>query len=168
MSDESRQFNASEVFAYVDTYRSGIHKSAEILREDKEKLEKRYWEQQNPDPRMLAELRALEHALLYVEKGEEPGVVVLAGGGADGGTSAAELKECQEQLEHYAGERVRYEQKIKQLKNQGEELHTEAVRYRQQWQILQRRLAQSNSTFVVVVMTMFMVILVQLYLLWSR
>jgi hypothetical protein len=170
MSSNGRYFDAREAFAYVDTYRSGILKTAEILHEEKEKLDKRYWETKSADPVLVAELRAVEHAIRHVIKGEEPGLVTLGDAppveGESGGS--AELRECQEVVSQLSGQRNLLDQKVKQLRNQGQELQAEVIRARQQSQILQRRLVQSNSTFVVVVATMFLVIVVQLYLFWSR
>lgn len=166
---ETTQFQAKDAFTYVDTYRSGIHKTADILREEKEKLDKRLWEQEKVDPQLLAELRGVEHAINYVVRGEEPELVSL--GEASGGesvVSAVELSECRDTVNRLSNERNRLDQKVKQLKNQGQEIQTEVIRARQQNQALQRRLTQSNSTFVVVVGTMFLVILTQLFLLWSR
>lgn len=172
MSDKGRHFSAQEAFAYVDTYRSGILKTAEILREEKERLDRRYWESPNPDPLMVVELRALEHAINRVEKGEEPGLVNLGDvspqSTATGGDIRAELSECQENLAQLTSQRSQLEEKLKQARNQGQEMQAEVIRARQQSQILMRRLSQSNSTFVVVVATMFLVILVQLYLLWKH
>jgi hypothetical protein len=169
MSSETKQFYASEAFSYVDAYRSGTHKTAEILREEKEKLDKKYWENDSAPAELVAELRGIEHALNYVVKGEEPGLVRLGDGApGEGGSSAAELNECRETLQLLSNERNRLEQKLKQSKNQGQELQAEMIRARQQSQALRRRLVQNNSTFVVVVATMFLVILVQLYLIWNR
>lgn len=171
MSDKGRQFEAREVFAYVDAYRSGIGKTAEILREEKEKLEKRYWESNYADRQLVAQLRGVEHALNYVEKGEEPGVVVLGdapSGETQEGESGGALAECQEVVQSLSSQRNLLDQKVKQLKNQGQELQAEVIHARQRSLILQRRLVQSNSTFVVVVATMFAVIMVQLYLLWKH
>jgi len=170
MSDNGRKFEAREAFSYVDTYRSGIQKTAEILNEEKEKLEQRYWDTPDADRALVAQLRATEDALNYVVKGEEPGVVVLSdapSGEGDGG-DGAELAECRESLQSINHQRNLLDQKVKQLKNQGQELQGEVIRARQAAVILQRRLSQSNSTFVVVVATMFVVILVQLYLLWKH
>lgn len=169
MSDTGRQFEAREAIAYVDAYRSGIQKTAEILADDKEKLEKLYWESNHADRELVAKLRGVEHALNYVVKGEAPGIVVLGDAPAtEGGESGAELAECRETLQSIHHQRNLLDQKVKQLKNQGQELQAEVVRSRQQSLFLQRRLVQSNSTFVVVVATMFAVILVQLYLLWKQ
>lgn len=169
MSNETKQFHASEAFSYVDAYRSGTHKTADILREEKGKLDKRYWEDDSVPPELVAELRGIEHALNYVIRGEEPGLVTLADAKpGEGAASAAELSECRETVQYLSNERNRLDNKLKQFKSQGQELQAEVVRARQQSQALRRRLGQSNSTFVVVVATMFLVILVQLFLLWSR
>lgn len=171
MSDKGRQFEAREAFAYVDAYRSGIAKTAEILSEEKEKLEKQYWQSNTADRQLVAQLRGVEHAYNYVAKGEEPGIVILgdapnseAATGEDGGA----LAECHEVVQSLQSQRNLLDQKVKQLKNQGQDLQAEVVQARQVGIILQRRLSQSNSTFVVVVVTMFLVILVQLYLLWQH
>lgn len=173
MSNESSQFQAQDAFIYVDTYRKSILKSAAILSDQLERLEKRYWEESQSDPKLVAELRGLQDALKYVTKGEEPGLVVLSDISVESTPQVAtvnptELVECRASVESLMAQREQLEQKIRQLRNQDSELQTYAVQAHQQIQAFRRRLVQSNSTFVVVVTAMFIVISVQLYLLWSR
>ena len=173
MSNESSQFQAQDVFIYVDTYRKSILKSAAILSEHIERLEKQYWNETQSDPKMVAELRAMQDALRYVAKGEEPGLVTLGDVNVErqsgtGSASTEELKECRATVESLSAQREQLEQRLRQIRNQDSELQGYVVHARQQVLTCRRRLVQSNSTFVVVVTAMFIVILVQLYLLWSR
>ncbi len=173
MSNESSQFQAQDVFIYVDTYRKSILKSATILSEHIDRLEKQYWSENQSDPKMVAELRAMQDALRYVAKGEEPGLVTLGDVNVErqpgaGSVSAEELNECRATVESLSVQREQLEQRLRQIRNQDSELQGYVVHARQQVLTCRRRLVQSNSTFVVVVTAMFIVILVQLYLLWSH
>ncbi len=173
MNNESSQFQAQDAFIYVDTYRKSILKSAAILSESLERLEKQYWDENESDPKLVAELRGLQDALKYVTKGEEPGLVVLSDIQADRSpqntsASTTELNDCRASVESLMAQREQLEDRVRQLRNQDSELQGYVVHARQQLQVYRRRLVQSNSTFVVVVTAMFIVIVVQLYLLWSR
>ncbi len=173
MSNESSQFQAEDAFIYVDTYRKSILKSAAILSESLERLEKQYWDENESDPKLVAELRGLQDALKYVTKGEEPGLVILSDIKTDSkpqntSASATELSDCRASVESLMAQREQLEERVRQLRNQDSELQGYVVHARQQLQVYRRRLVQSNSTFVVVVTAMFIVIVVQLYLLWSR
>lgn len=170
MSNESSQFQAQDAFTYVDTYRKSILKSAAILTEQIERLEKQYWDESQSDPKLVAELRAMQDALKYVAKGEEPGLVTLGDVNVERqpNPSNEELNDCRASVESLSAQREQLEERLRQLRNQDSELSGYVVHARQQLQVYRRRLAQSNSTFVVVVTAMFLVIVVQLYLLWSR
>lgn len=173
MSNESSQFQAQDAFIYVDTYRRNILKSAAILSDHLERLEKQYWDENQSDPKLVAELRGLQDALRYITKGEEPGLVILSDINSENTPQATaanpdELIECRASVESLMAQREQLEQRIRALRNQDSELQAYAVQAHQQIQVFRRRLVQSNSTFVVVVTAMFIVISVQLYLLWSR
>jgi predicted RNase H-like nuclease (RuvC/YqgF family) len=173
MSNEISQFQAQHAFTYVDTYRKSILKSAAILTDSIGRLEKQYWDESQSDPQMVAELRGMQDALKYVAKGEEPGLVTLGDINVerqpgDNSATANELSDCRASVESLMSQREQLEQRVRQIKNQDSELQAYVVQARQQAQLFRRRLLQSNSTFVVVVTAMFIVILVQLYMLWSR
>jgi hypothetical protein len=168
MSNESSQFQAQDAFIYVDTYRKSILKSASILADSIERLDKQYWEESQSDPKLVAELRAMQDALRYVAKGEEPGLVTLGDVNVErqSNPSNEELSDCRATVSSLTDQREQLEQRIRLLRNQDSELSGYVVHARQQLQVYRRRLVQSNSTFVVVVTAMFIVIVVQLYLLW--
>ncbi len=170
MSNESSQFQAQDAFTYVDTYRKSILKSAPILTDNIERLEKQYWDENESDPKLVAELRAMRDALKYVAKGEEPGLVTLGDVNVEREShpSNEELNDCRATVSSLTAQREQLEQRLRDLRNQDSELSGYVVHARQQLQVYRRRLVQSNSTFVVVVTAMFLVIVVQLYLLWSR
>lgn len=170
MSNESSQFQAQDAFTYVDTYRKSILKSASILTDSIDRLEKQYWDENQSDPKLVAELRAMQDALKYVTKGEEPGLVTLGDVNVErqATPSNEELDDCRASVSSLLDQREQLEQRIRQLRNQDSELQGYVVHARQQLLVYRRRLVQSNSTFVVVVTAMFLVIVVQLYLLWSR
>jgi predicted RNase H-like nuclease (RuvC/YqgF family) len=173
MSNESSQFQAQDAFIYVDAYRRSILKSATILSDQLERLEKQYWGENQSDPKLVAELRGLQDALKYVTKGEEPGLVILGDINVEQPSrpvtaTAAELTECRTSVESLLSQRDQLEQRIRQLRNQDSELQTYVVQARQQVLATRRRMIQSNSSFVVVIAAMFIVIMVQLYLLWSH
>jgi hypothetical protein len=169
MSNESSQFQAQDAFTYVDTYRKSILKSAAILTEQIERLEKQYWDESQSNPKLVAELRATQDALKYVTKGEEPGLVTLGDINVERqqDPSNEALTDCRASVDSLMAQRDQLEQRIHQLRNQDSELSGYVVHARQQLQVYRRRLVQSNSTFVVVVTAMFLVIVVQLYLLWA-
>lgn len=170
MGDEVKQFLASDAFAYVDTYRHSILKSAGVLNSDKERLQNKFWESSSIDSRFYAELRAVEHALDYVLRGTEPGLVIL-GEPAKGeveGAPQAELDECKQALQEVSMDKGKLDKAYRQLTGQAQQLQAQVVQQRQESNALRRRLAQNNSTFVVIAMTMFAVILTLLWVLWGR
>ena len=172
MVDEVKRFLAGDAFAYVDTYRDGILKTAGALNDEKERMQNKFWESSSIDSRFYAELRAVEHALDYVLKGEEPGMVVLGEAseaeGEGGGSSPAELQQCRQTLEALSEEKARTDKAYRQLTGQAQQLQAQLVQTRQETNILRRRLTQNNSTFVVIVATLFAVILTLLWVLWGH
>jgi hypothetical protein len=170
MSERIGQFDARDAAHYLESYRSAIRKQAAILREELEVKQKRLWDDKEKTPFFYAELRALEDALRHVTKGEEPGWVVLGDSAPqpETGCDPAELAECQKKAASYAEERFKLESQYKELVLKSQELQAMVIRQRQDLAAVYRRLEQNNSTFMVVLATMFMVILVQLYLLWAR
>jgi t-SNARE complex subunit (syntaxin) len=166
MSDSVKQFPAADAFVYVDTYRDGILKSATILNEQKELLDKRFWDSSSVDSRFYAELRAVEHALNYVLRGEEPGMVVLGDPAQLEEISRQDYEECKQSLQQFSLERTKLDNALRQSQSQAQELQAHLVQERQQGAALKRRLAQNNSTFMVIIVTMFTVILTLLWVLW--
>lgn len=171
MSEEPiGQFDAKDAFTYVDLYRNSIRKRAAILKEELEVKQKHLWEEKALPKHFYAELRALEDALQHVTKGGEPGWVVLGdpAEAVEQDCDPAELEACLQQHAQLNEERLALEKKLKQALAKHEEFQATLVSQRQEMTTLQRKLEQNNSTFMVVVATMFLVILVQLFLLWPK
>jgi hypothetical protein len=170
MADEIKRFLASDAFTYVDTYRDSILKSAVELNGAKERLQNRFWESSSVDSRFYAELRAVEHALDYVLKGSEPGMVVLGDESKQAGTEApkGEVERCQQALQALSEEKDRVDRAFRTLTSQASELQAQLVQQHQVTNALKRRLVQNSSTFVVIAATMFAVILTLLWVLWGR
>lgn len=170
MGEEIKQFLASDAFTYVDAYRSSILKSASVLNGEKDRLQNKFWESSSVESRFYAELRAVEHALDYVLQGNEPGMVVLGEPGKEGagGMSQAEFDECRQALQEVTQEKGKLDKAHRQLVGQAHELQAQLVQQRQEANALRRRLTQNSSTFVVIAMTMFAVILTLLWVLWGR
>ncbi len=172
MTGVIKEFLASEAFAYVDTYRNSILKSASALNSEKERLNNKFWESSTVDLRYYAELRAVEHALDYVLKGTDPGTVILGEPAAEaegeGAPAAEELEECRQTLQELGQEKGKLDKSYRQLVGQAQQLQAQLVQQRQEANALKRRLTQNNSTFVVIAMTMFTVILTLLWVLSGR
>ena len=170
MGEEVKQFLASDAFTYVDTYRNSILRSASTLSGEKDRLQNKFWESSSVDSRFYAELRAVEHALNYVLQGAEPGMVILGEPSKDGaeGMPQAELDECKQALQEVSQDKSKLDKAYRQLAGQAQQLQAQLVQQRQEANALRRRLAQNNSTFVVIAMTMFAVILTLLWVLWGR
>lgn len=172
MSEHTGQFHAKDAFIYTDTYRSGIRKQAAILKEELEMKQKRLWEQKEVPAHFYAELRALEDALRHSLKGADPDWVILGDPAAqqeDPGQKCdpEELESCQKSFTAAVEERIKIEQQLKQSAEYVQELKNVIVEQRQGLVFLERKLEQNSSTFMVILATMFLVIIVQLYLIWK-
>lgn len=168
MSEKTGQFHAKDAFTYVDAYRGAIRKRAGILKDELEVKQKRLWDDEVKTTHFYAELRAMEDAYRHVLKGEEPDWVLLGDSEDVDETQCdpEELAAYQRKVGQLTDERLQLEAKYKQLQEHIQELQAGMIRQRQEIGALVRRLQQNNSTFMVVVATMFLVILVQLYLIW--
>lgn len=170
MAGKVEQFAARDAFTYTDTYRKAIKQNAATIATEKERLKERHRRGGGIDSAYYAELRALEHAMNQVVKGEEPRQVVLAE--LDGSSLAPqEDKEAQltarlaEQQRGLAKEREEKERLKADLKRVGEayqRLQAEATELRSLSARLRRKVVQTSSTFGVVGFAMFVVIVVLL------
>jgi chromosome segregation ATPase len=170
MAGRPGQFSAKDAFLYTDTYRKAVKMNASTIAHEKERLKERYRHTGGSDSSYYAELRGLEHAMNYVVKNEEPKLVIL--GEADGSKKEPEVdKEAQltarlaEMQRKVSAEKESKEKLKKDLKSVGEaykRLQAEAIELRQTAMRLQRRMAQSTSTFGVVVFALTVVIVVLL------
>ena len=118
-----------------------------------------------------AELRALEHAMNYVVKREEPKQVVL--GDLDDlpkeesseeveAKFTARLAEAQRQLNREKDDKERLKQDLRKVGDAYQKVQAQAVELSQTAMRLQRRLSQSTSTFGVLIFAMGIVIVVLL------
>lgn len=169
MSEQTGQFHAKDAFVYVDYYRSSIRKQVALIRDELEVKQKRLWENKELPKHFYAELRALEDALKHATKGDEPGWVIMGDPASittESGCDPQELETCQKNYATAVEDRLKVEQQVKQASEYIQELKAAIIQQRQEMVILQRRLEQNSSTFMVVLATMFLVIVVQLYMLW--
>lgn len=151
------KFYAADAFVYVDTYRRHILYPAARLQTDLNRVRERLLDPKSElsPSRLYAELRGVEHALAFVLRREEPGLVVLGESEADvaalagsinGGKSAKELanelRACEEQNQTL-------EISLKQAKQREQELSAELLSREQNIERLKRRLETSESTITV-------------------
>ena len=153
-------FRATDAFLYVDTYRREILHPVARVQADLKRVEERPNGAALSPSRYFAELRALQHALQFVLKREEPGMVVLGEGGEDstavdaktGAVKSArqlatDLQRCEEH-----GETL--EVALKQVKARERELQGEIASRQQQIERMNLRLANSQSTITVLGVTL--------------
>lgn len=151
------KFRAADAFVYVDTYRRHILYPAARVQTDLNRARDQLIDpKSNLSPsRLYAELRALEHALAFVTRREEPGLVVLGeseedtealAANATGGKSAKQLahdlRVCEEHSETL-------ELSLKQARQREHELNAELQAREQHIARLQLRLETSQSTVTV-------------------
>ncbi|MFA5529111.1 MAG: hypothetical protein WDA11_00445 [Thiohalomonadaceae bacterium] len=151
------KFRAADAFVYVDTYRRHILYPAARVQTDLNRARDQLIDpKSNLSPtRLYAELRALEHALAFVTRREEPGLVVLGeseedtaslAANATGGKSAKQLahdlRVCEEHSESL-------ELSLKQYKQREQELSTELQAREQYIARLKLRLETSQNTVTV-------------------
>jgi len=176
MARKAGQFSAKDAFIYTDSYRKAIKLSAATIATDKERLKERFRRGGGLDPSYYAELRALEHALNYVVKGEEPGDVVL--GELDGTDKqqdddpvaklTARIGELQKVEIREKEEKERLRKDLKTVGEAYQRLQQEATELRNLTTRLRRKVSQTSSTFGVVGFAMFVVIVVLMVVMAKR
>lgn len=163
------QFSAKDAFIYTDTYRRAIGQTAASITTEKERLKERLRRGEGGDSCFYAELRALEHAMSFVVKREEPRYVLL--GEVDGGAEPLEARESRlnDRINELQGmlnqEKAEKEKLKKDLSSVGEaygKLQVETGDLRNLVARLQRKVVQTSSTFGVVGFALFVVIVVLL------
>jgi hypothetical protein len=172
MAARVEQFSARDAFIYTDAYRKAIKQNAATIATEKERLKERVRRGGGRDSGYYAELRALEHAMNYVVRSEEPKRVVL--GEVDSSSEpesteeerqaqlTAELAETQRLL---ARERADKEKLKGDLRSVGEAyatLQARAVELSQLTVRLTRKVERTTSTFGVIIFAMSVVIAVLL------
>lgn len=170
MAGEIEQFSAKDAFIYTDTYRKAVKMGASSIATEKERLKDRAHRAGSINSHYYAELRALEHAMNHVVKGEEPKKVLL--GEADGGNVetaeerevklTARLSSVQNILSKEKEEKEKLKKDLKVVGDAYATLQVRATELNQLVARLQRKVRQTSSTFGVVGFSMFVVIVVLL------
>lgn len=166
------RFRASDAFTYVDTYRREILANADRIQDDLKRIQEEVWSASEAPSRVYAQLRAVEHALEFVVRREEPGLVVLGEtSGADEDESdsdsgeSAEVTELKQALDKREAEVVTLQASLKHTKEKAADLEAEVVARDQQNRRLQHRLDSSQSTITVLSGTAVLLTLGLFYLL---
>lgn len=162
------QFSARDAFLYTDTYRKAVKMNAATIATEKERLKERYRSGGGIDSNYYAELRALEHAMNHVVKGEEPRQVLLGeldGSGKDSEKDpaaklTARLADVQKVLSKEKEDKESLKKDLKKVGDAYQKLQAEAGELRKITVRLRRKLSQTSSTFGVVGFAMFVVIVV--------
>jgi len=147
MSAEIYKFMAADAISYVDTYRRLIMNTPGDISISRDSLDERMQEMNVVPPRLYAELRAHEHALDFVLKQQEPGMVAL--GELPAPPSEEEQAERRDKLERLENEQRACKQKLKQLTQQRQEMEAELVERRQEVEGLKRKISQTYDTVAV-------------------
>jgi predicted nucleic acid-binding Zn-ribbon protein len=166
------RFRATDAFVYVDTYRREILQPVPRIQSDLARVRERAESTDaNLSPtRYFAELRALEHALNFVVKREEPNVVVLGHGDEEanlaeakaGGAITKSAKQLAQELSRCEEHGETLEIALKQAKGREHELQAQIVSRDQQITRINYRLANSQSTVTVLTATLALVVVVLL------
>jgi len=165
------KFRAADAFAYVDTYRRHILYPAARVQVDVSQARERLLSPQGTlsPTRLYAELRAIEHALAFITKREDPGLVVLGESAEDlaptgNGTGktakqlAQELRVCEEH-----GETL--ETSLKQYKQREQEMGAELQAREQHIVRLKLREETAQSTITVLSASLVVTVLILVFVL---
>jgi hypothetical protein len=166
MLDTVATIQAGDIFFYVDNYRRLIRKSIGEINREKELYEEKFWQSEFVGSRYYAGLRAFEHAINYVLKREDPGMVLF---GEEGEEETS--KEQQDELFEAACRKVRDEKQaevddlkrqLQQASDKEQGMQGELVQREQQIRTLARRMESAQSTYVVLIGAMGLIIAVLL------
>lgn len=161
------KFRAVDAFVYVDTYRRQILHPASRIQSDLRRINDQLMHPAaNLSPtRLYAELRAYEHALNFVVKREEPGMVVL-------GETDDDVAQAQVNLNNNDGKPLRSAKQLandlriceehsetldvslRQAKTRESELLDEIREREHRIERINRRMANSQSTLTVLSVTL--------------
>ncbi|MFA5627729.1 MAG: hypothetical protein WCX90_09115 [Thiohalomonadaceae bacterium] len=147
MGEIVRKFMATDAMSYVDTYRRLIMTTPGDIKVSRERIEARLQEMNLVPSRLYAELCAHEHALNFVLKKQEPGMVIL--GEAQAEQESDESIKRDEERQQREAEVDDLRRKLKHAAQQYHELEVELVERRQEVASLNRKLAQTYNTFAV-------------------
>lgn len=166
MSEKTVAIQAGDIFFYVDNFKRLIRKSVGEINREREQYEAKYWDSEFVGTRYYAGLRAHEHAVDYVLRQEQPGLV-LFGDKPDDEVG----EEKQSNLIEEACNKVRAEkqtevdglkQQLQQSRKKEQEMQGEVVQREQQLRILARRMESAQSTYIVLVGAMGVIIVLLL------
>ena len=168
MAGEIDKFSAKDAFIYTDTYRKAVKMSASTIATEKERLKERAHRGSGIDSHYYAEMRALEHAMNKVVKGEEPKQVLLGEANSSHVETAAEveakfttrLSSVQMVLNKEKEDKEKLKKDLKAVGDAYATLKARATELNQLTARLQRKVRQTSSTFGVVGFAMFVVIVV--------
>lgn len=163
MADEVRKFMASDGFAYVDTYRRQVMNPPGDVKASMERLQERMHGMNLVPPRLFAELRAHEHALNFLLKQQDPGMVLL-GEAAAAATDTADA-DARQELDDALAELRRH---LKQAAQREHELQVELVQKNQELSRLNRKLTETYNSVGVGGFAVVVIVLVLIWMLLSR
>jgi|GEM_PF-1319320 len=168
MSTPTYRFRASDALVYADTFRRLRLESARDISNGIERVRERMFEMNSPPPRLYAELRAHEHALAFVLKREEPGMVILGESEPDEeseeGALAREMARQAEQRRELESEVERLRGQLRQARQQADELEGRLVQSQQAQASLRRRLSQAHANTAVLGVAAAAIILALLFI----
>ncbi len=154
MSKKFNAFWARDAIAYVDAYRRLLHMGATQIEGEKRRLEEKLWNrtESDADSRMLAELRATEHALGQVVSEEEPGLVILNEGSAEEAQKQLDKQEAERNatIQQMQGKINEAQLQVKKLNAALEGRQAEMVELNQRNVILQRKLNEQRASSMVI------------------
>lgn len=172
MSKKYKVFWARDAIAYADTYRRMLHLDPTQIEGEKRRLEDRLWNrtEMDVDTRMLAQLRAIEHALAQVVRDEEPGLVILNEGTAESAHQQMEKEEEEQNAAvRQAQEKFNEAQlQIKKLTGALEGRQAEMVALHTRLSTLQRKLNEQRASSMVTTAVSLLVVLMLLAIIFLR
>lgn len=168
MTDDVCVIETKDVFTYTDLYRRLKVESGDYVNKEKERLVERYWNVEERPSSYWAKLRAHEHALEWIQHRREPGTVVFGETDEEGKPGGGLLEQRTDELRQCREESAQLMRQMKQYREREEEWQAELVQRNQSVARCERRLSQTQSTFVVVGLTLLSVIVIQFIILMSR
>ncbi len=168
---QTRTFMANDAIAYVDAYRRWLLEQPSAISTAKDKYQNELYDMEVVSSRNWAELRAMEHALHYKVKKEEPGLVVLGDKPPEdstGETMSPQLKKALEEKDSLEEQNRALVRQLRAANERQIELQGEVVQREQQAKRAERKLSQAYSTFTVSGVTGVIVLLLLFGLLFFR
>lgn len=181
-TEHPHSFESRDAMVYVDTYRRLRLEEGSSIERSKQRLMEKYWNVAQAPTRYYAELRAHEHALAFVTRRQEPGLVVLGDIVAEpepGSETESEearmiaalsetIKAKGEEIGNLTAQAARLNAQIATMEEEHRDAKAEIANKEQQLRRLRERLMQTNSTFMVVGAMLTLVVIALLYLYLAR